>query len=245
MPARKPHPTTAVAGDQKPPVDPRYAAAVRRGLDGHLRDARRDLERLARESRDPNTGAWSLYQAALAARKTGDREGHHELLARLQREHPAHWLALRTKVPAPAFRPTSVRHSGGGGKSGGSDCGPRALAWMLRKAGKPVDLARLTRECGTTAKGTTLLKLREAARKYGLQAEGAQVRGEFLRRERPRGIAWVSGIHYVCFEPEGEKARVWDPNEKTASTENWEALAERSQGVVLLLAWGEERVPGL
>ena len=55
----------------------------------------------------------------------------------------------------------------------------------------------------------------------------------------------MSGIHYVCFEPEGEGARVWDPNEKTASTENWDVLAERSQGVVLLLAWGEERVPEL
>src|SRR5438876_6520273 len=59
-------------GDDRPPTDPRYAAAMRTGRAREYAGAQAQFLQLAAEQRGTSAGAWSLYQAALAARAAGD-----------------------------------------------------------------------------------------------------------------------------------------------------------------------------
>jgi ABC-type bacteriocin/lantibiotic exporter with double-glycine peptidase domain len=115
----------------------------------------------------------------------------------------------------------------------------------LEAAGKPTDLKQLTQQCATDAHGTTLEALQRVAELHGLKTEAAQVDAEFLKQERPRGIAWVEGVHYLCFQPRGDQAELWDPNGETTQTLTWEQLTHRSQGIVLLTAGGNAQLPKL
>jgi hypothetical protein len=230
------------AGDDHPPTDRRYQADIQLGRShtgrtpGQLAAARTDLERLAAEHPRTSAAAWSLYQAGLAAQFLKDEAGRRQDWALLQRDYAEHPAAIRTReatTPAPSAKET------------GSDCGPRALAHLLEAAGKPTDLKQLTHECATDAHGTTLEALQRVAEKHGLRTEAAQVDAEFLKKERPQGIAWVEGVHYLCFQPQADRAEVWDPNGETTQGVTWEQLAQRSQGVVLLVAWGNGKLPKL
>lgn len=224
------------AGDERPPTDSRYQVDIDLGRTGQLAAARTDLERLAAQRPHTSEAAWSLYQAGLAAQSLKDEAGRRRDWDRLQREYAEHPLALRTReAAAPATKP----------KETGSDCGPRALAHLLEAAGKPPDLKQLTHECATDAHGTTMEALQRVAEKHGLKTEAAQVDAQFLNKERPQGIAWVEGVHYLCFQPRGDRAEMWDPNGEKTETLTWEQLAHRSQGVVLLTAWGNATLPKL
>jgi hypothetical protein len=198
--------------------------------------ARQQMRRLAVETRGTSTAAWSLYQAGIASRCLHDPAGQKADWEQLRTEYADHPLALRVRESPRGSAP----------RGDGSDCGPRALAHLLEQAGRPAELAALTRLCHTDAHGTTLEALRDAARKCGLQAEAVQADAEFLKTERPRGIAWVRGVHYVCFEPGRDgQVRVWDPNAGAPTLQSWEKLVEQSQGVVLLVGWGETKLPRL
>ena len=227
-----------ISGDDRPPNDPRYLAAMKRGRSGDLSGAQLVLIRLEAQVHGSSAGAWALYEAGIAARSLHNPVQQRRLWNRLAVDYPAHPLAMRVRdSPEEAHRQVSD-----------ADCGPRALAHLLERAGKHVAVVSLARECGTDARGTTLEALQNAAKKEGIRAEAYHVDRELLEREHPRGIAWVDGIHYVYFEPAGwwsDSARVWDPNGPAIREMKWKTLGERSQGIVLLAAWGRQALPAL
>lgn len=108
---------------------------------------------------------------------------------------------------------TFVSHPGVVFQSGRSDCGPAALATLLRTLGgdlPPTDsIARLA---GTGARGTTFAGLARTARLLGVPNE--------LRRLDPAAmvaldtpvIAWVDGGHFVTVVPDSTSSvLVLDP----------------------------------
>jgi ABC-type bacteriocin/lantibiotic exporter with double-glycine peptidase domain len=89
--------------------------------------------------------------------------------------------------------------------------------------------------------------LLRAAREKGLQAEALQVDAQYLRHWRPKGIAWVQGDHYVAFLPGPSPEELWvhDPGAPGPQRMKVDELIEESHGVVLLAAWGRDRLPPL
>ena len=78
-----------------------------------------------------------------------------------------------------------------------STCGPSALASVCRFFGVPATEAEIARLAHTTAGGTSMLGLVEAAKAKGLTAEGWQVQpGELARTPRPC-ILFFSAGHFV------------------------------------------------
>jgi len=225
--------TSAMDGDA--PADARYQRALRAGLSHDYRASYRQFLDLAAAERGTNTGAWSLYQASLAAEALKDARGREERLEELRREYPAHRLALHVAaatLPARSRRPAA-------------DCGPRALLYLCEQAGISATLPELRKNCGTDAHGTTLAKLAAAARGRGLRTSAVRADADFLRRVGGTGIAWVNGDHYVAFEPAPGKDRIslTDPNLEAPRVVSAAELAKSSQGILLFVAWGDRALP--
>ena len=228
---------TPKPADAQAPSDPRYRSALKAGLAGDLIHGEAAMLRLASAERGTSTAAWALYQAGVAERAQHHAAAGEALFARLRREYPGHLLALRT-ASSPAPPPARPR-------AALADCGPRALLTLCRQAKIPATLAELRKRCGTTADGTTLEGLAKAAKEKGLRVEALQVDDWFLRRHRPSGIGWTDGDHYVAFTPGRSAGEVslFDPNERVAHPATVEELIRRSQGIVLLVAWGKQPLP--
>jgi hypothetical protein len=225
------------AGDDVAPADERYQQALRLGLAGKSQEAHDRFVTLSGEARGTSLGAWSLYQASIGAKLLKQDPLAEAHVAQLRSDYADHPLTGRLAEPAPTPRPQ--RRS--------SDCGPRALLYLCERAGIAADLQELTRLCKTDKQGTTLARMQTAARQKGFQAEAAHVDAAFLQKHRPSGIAWFSGDHYVAFLPDGGAARllVYDANETQPEALTPKALAKRCQGIVLLMAWGEGKLPPL
>jgi hypothetical protein len=226
-------------GDDRPPADTHYAAAMRAGRARDYAGAQAQFLQLAREQHGTSAGAWALYQAALCAKATGDTAGAERLFGELRRDYPEHPLALRLKPDPPTPKKRAPRQN--------ADCGPQSLLALCREAGIPADVQELRGRCGTTGDGTTMEGLLRAAREKGLQAEALQVDAQYLRHWQPKGIAWVQGDHYVAFlpGPTPEELRVHDPGTAGPRTMKVGQLIQQSHGVVLLAAWGRDRLPPL
>lgn len=235
--ASRPASAPAAPPQDRPPQTAAYEHALDVGLHGNLAQAKAEFVTLAQAQQGTSAGAWALYQGALAARASHQPAEAERLFARLRHDYPNHPLSLRLKPePAPAPR---VLVAG--------DCGPRSLLALCQQARIPATLPELSRRCGTDRYGTTLDRLARAAREKGLRVEAASVDGWFLRRRRPNGIAWVNGDHYVAFLPGPDPDHVWllDPNEGGRRLVSAEELAEASQGIVLLAAWGRDSLPAI
>ncbi len=161
-------------GDDRPPRDPGYQAAIQQALAGDLEGGRLQMLRIADEHPRTNTAAWALYQAGLGARATGDASGAEALFARLRRAYSDHPLALRVQPDPPAAPPRIARKR--------PDCGPRSLLVLCRQAGIRATPPELARRCKMTREGVTLAHLAGAAREKGFRVAAAQVDGWFLRR---------------------------------------------------------------
>jgi hypothetical protein len=226
----------AEANLDRAPEDPRYQQALRLGLSGEAEKASRALLALARSEKGSNTGAWSLYQASVAAKllqKPAESAAH---LAELKRDYPDHPLTARVSKSAGSSTAPKRRSA---------DCGPRSLLSLCERAGIPATLTELTARCATDKHGTTLDRLQRAARQKGFRSEAAHVDAAFLRRHSPSGIAWVNGDHYVAFHPSGTRGQflIKDANRTEPERVTSQALAKRSQGIVLLLAWDSAELP--
>ena len=121
-----------------------------------------------------------------------------------------------------------------------ADCGPRALLLLCQQIGVKTDLHTLRQAAGTTAKGTTLAGLQQAAQKLGLQAEGVQVSREALGSLTAPALAWIHHDHYVCvlaLSGSGDKATatLHDPNQTAEETISQEQLLQRTGGYLLLV----------
>lgn len=223
------------AGDDRPPPQPQYEAALRRGLAGDYAGAEAAFLTLAKGHRGTNAAAWSLYQASLAAAERGDRAQADHLRAELTEGYPGHPVVLRLSQASAGSPPERPK----------ADCGPRALQSLCEAAGRRTGLQELKQLCKTDTHGTTLEGLVNAARAQGLRVAPAQVDHWYLRRHRPAGLAWVDGNHYVAFFPGSTPDQFWlaDPNLPQRQTITAASLRERSQGIVLLAAWGDRKLP--
>ncbi len=93
-----------------------------------------------------------------------------------------------------------------------TDCGPAALAMVLMHFGRLEPLYRLRDLAGTTQSGTTLLGLKRAAEKLGLDATGFEAKLSDLQQlELPVLLHWENN-HYVIIEKfTATRAQILDP----------------------------------
>jgi hypothetical protein len=121
-----------------------------------------------------------------------------------------------------------------------ADCGPRALLIVCQHLGIKTNLQTLRTTAGTTAEGTTLAGLQQAAQKLGLKAEGVQVSREALPDVSPPAIAWDQRRHFIvllALSGSGESgiATLHDPNRPAEEKISQESLLQRCGGVLLLV----------
>jgi hypothetical protein len=138
-------------------------------------------------------------------------------------------------IPASLPARTFTAHT-----SADADCGPRALLLVCQKLGVKTDLETLRKTAGTTAEGTTMAGLQQAAQKFGLKAEGVQVSREALPDLSPPAIVWLHRDHYAVLTDirgRGEEGActLRDPNDPKEQTWPQEKLLQQSSGVLLLL----------
>ncbi|MCW3052195.1 MAG: ATP-binding cassette protein [Chthonomonadales bacterium] len=120
-----------------------------------------------------------------------------------------------------------------------ADCGPRALLLLCQQLGVKTNLATLRKSAGTTAQGTTMAGLQQAAQRLGLKAEGVQVSRDALADITVPAIVHVHN-HYVCLfalsgRGEGATAVLRDPNRSAKEEILQEQLLQRSGGYLLLV----------
>ena len=121
-----------------------------------------------------------------------------------------------------------------------ANCGPRALRLVCERLGVRAFLPDLQRTAGTTAQGTSLQGLAQAAQAVGLKAEGVQVSREALSHVEMPAIAWVNENHYVAvLATQGEGAQatavVHDPNANAEQILSQEQLLSQCSGYLLLV----------
>jgi hypothetical protein len=121
-----------------------------------------------------------------------------------------------------------------------ADCGPRALLLVCQKLGVKTNVETLRKSAGTTAKGTTMAGLQQAAQKLGLKAEGVQVSREALPDIAPPALVWLHRDHFAVLtgiRGRGEDAQctIRDPNHPGEETWLQEKLLQQSSGVLLLI----------
>jgi len=92
-------------------------------------------------------------------------------------------------------------------------CGPECLARVCGHHGIKTTPKEIARLAGTTAEGTTMLGLAQAAETKGLQAKGMLLGWQELREIPKPSILWTPARHYLVLEAvEGEYATLFDPN---------------------------------
>ena len=121
-----------------------------------------------------------------------------------------------------------------------ADCGPRALLLVCRQLGVKTDLQTLRHLAGTTAQGTTMAGLQQAAQRLGLKAEGVQVSREALPDVTLPALLWLHRNHYAVLtglsgRGEQASASVRDPNKTNEETLLQEQILQQSGGYLLLI----------
>lgn len=122
-------------------------------------------------------------------------------------------------------------------------CGPICLRIAAARLGTALDITQLIKDCELTDKGTSLLRLKQVAEKYGLQAEGVRLTWQELVKTNAPVIVYLNKSHFCCIDPRernpenGRQARMYCPG-KTAQwigqndiTKSWhgESLVIRNQ----------------
>jgi len=98
-------------------------------------------------------------------------------------------------------------------QSGPSDCGPAALATLIRTlGGDPPPSDSLARLAGTGARGTSFAGLSRAAARLGVRNEVGRLDAAAMENLSTPVIAWVDGGHFVTVVPDSSGfALVLDP----------------------------------
>ena len=78
-----------------------------------------------------------------------------------------------------------------------NDCGAAVLAMILNRFGRHVTLRELAQKIALSSNGASLQQLKEAAREFGLQAEGWRLSLEDMMRVRYPAILFMSRGHFV------------------------------------------------
>jgi ABC-type bacteriocin/lantibiotic exporter with double-glycine peptidase domain len=92
-------------------------------------------------------------------------------------------------------------------------CGPQCLAELLRRLGKTASVEELAAAMKTSEDGTSLLALRDEARRRGfVQAEGVQLTEAGLKAQKLPLIALLAPGHFVVVEKVSDKTiTIWEP----------------------------------
>ena len=113
-----------------------------------------------------------------------------------------------------------------------SFCGPKCLAELLKRNGKPADVKELADECKTSLAGTTLASLAKVAGKHGLQVKGVSLTQRGLAEQKLPLVAFVSPGHYVIVDSvTPQQVVIWDPgmdysqpSQKTYALADWSKI---------------------
>lgn len=94
------------------------------------------------------------------------------------------------------------------------DCGATCLKMLLDYYGIDVPLDTLSKECRTRAIGCTLLDVKMAGKRHGLDMHAYMIDGEeVIRQDRPSIVWWGHNHFCVCGgRDENGKAVVYDPD---------------------------------
>ena len=98
-------------------------------------------------------------------------------------------------------------------QSGPTDCGPAALATLIRTlGGDPPPIDSIARLAGTGARGTTFADLARSARTLGVRSALGRLDAAAMETLNTPVIAWVDGGHFVTVVPDSSGfALVLDP----------------------------------
>ena len=112
-----------------------------------------------------------------------------------------------------------------------SFCGPKCLAELLRREGKPANVRTLADECKTSLSGTTMASLASIAQRHGFQAKGVALTQEGLAEQKLPVVAFVSPGHYVLVDSvTSQQVAIWDPGlDKDAPTTKTIPIADWSK----------------
>ena len=78
------------------------------------------------------------------------------------------------------------------------ECGAASLAMILAYYGKWLPLEQVRADCGVSRDGSSAKSILQAARRYGLDANGFRMPAEALEGKQPAIIHWNFG-HFVVF----------------------------------------------
>jgi hypothetical protein len=203
----------------------RFAAAVagaKAGMAAPVRGGPNCREALRSAESD------AAYQHAVCTLAMGDRTGGeaelrdvirtypesaevHGAVRRIARLHggdvPRDVQALQRRARAISLAADRAR------RRSGSMCGPECLAELLRREGKPADLALLARDAATSHEGTTLLALARTAGRHGIPLKGMQLTEADFRKQALPLLALVAPGHIVVVDQiDRACVTVWDPD---------------------------------
>lgn len=80
-------------------------------------------------------------------------------------------------------------------------CGPICLKIAAARLGKALDITNLIRDCELNEKGASMLRLKQVAEMYGLQADGVKLTWQDLAKTDAPVILYVNSNHYCCVDP--------------------------------------------
>jgi ATP-binding cassette, subfamily B, bacterial len=124
-----------------------------------------------------------------------------------------------------------------------TDCGAACLAMVLAYHKKPVGLEAALQETGAGSEGATALAIMQAARRFGLDAEGVKLEAEDLVHLPPGSILHWEFKHFVVLERmTRHAARIVDPAHGRRRI-GLGHLHQAFTGVAILLAPGEGFAP--
>ena len=177
----------------------------------------------------------ALYQKAICTAALGDKVGAEREFHDLMRTYPESPLMLAAlkrvarmhegNIPketealwrsAMDLRQSKEKEA----KRAQAMCGPQCLAELMKRSGKgSVSVESLARELQTDEQGTSLLALRDVARRHGWpSAEGVQLTLAGLKEQRLPLLALVAPGHFVLVESVTDKVTIWDPQAASAGS---------------------------
>jgi len=161
-----------------------YQAAVCLAAQGKKEQAREEFKKIIKER--PKSPV--IYQAFRRLNRLGDPNKEEESLMQASIAKQEAWLRFEISV-----------------------CGPKSIAYLLEKLGKPSkDYREIAKLCRTNDQGTTMQGMRDGLKALGVVTEGLMVnRKDFANLSLP--AIWLDQDHYtVLTSIKGDTAMVFD-----------------------------------